>query len=296
MKKVILGLYVSDNSTQAIALEQGPTGMLVRALSEWKNTLFSYAGDDTPGVDEFVDQLATFIRDHSLRFSHASVALDTSLVFLQIVPMRNSATRAEIDEHICWELGEYFPTMTDGFITDIHPLTPKNDEMHSSVLVAAVRRDVIHAIRRSLSRLHLSLEVVDVDHFSADTALRYNYPETINKMLALVGIKEHRLDFSLVRHNEIESYSYVVPASPDELVVRFVQTVSATKGLSSISVYGTYLTPEILLQMRQATTIPIETLNPFRSIDVADSLRFHADPTTASYRYCSVVGVALRKD
>jgi Tfp pilus assembly PilM family ATPase len=142
----------------------------------------------------------------------------------------------------------------------------------------------------------LKLEVVDVDHFSADTALRHNYPDTISKLIALVGINAHRLDVSLIRHNDLESYSYITPTSTNEIVTHIANIAHGTKALTSVSVYGTHLTPELLTQLRLSTSIPIETINPFRSIDVADSLRLQADPTVASYRYCPVVGVALRRD
>lgn len=296
MKRTVLGLYLSDSTTQALALEHTPVGMVVRALAEWKSSLFSYAGDDTPGVDEFVEHLSPFIRDNNLAIKSASVTLDSGLLFINTIPMRDSASRSEIADHLRWELNEYFPTMSESFISDTHQLASKSDEIHDTTLMVSVRRDRIQTIKRSLSRLQLDLDIVDVDHFSADTALRQNYPDTANKLVALVGIKERRIDFSVIHHNETESYSYMVATTANEIVQRASEMANSTRNLTSLSIYGTHLTPEILSQLREATQTPIETVNPFRSIDVADSVRLRGDPTLTSYRYCPVVGVALRNN
>jgi hypothetical protein len=94
----------------------------------------------------------------------------------------------------------------------------------------------------------------------------------------------------------MESYNYSLSTSPDALVARLRTIEMETRGLSSIAIYGTHVTRELLSRLRESSSLSIEAVNPFRSIDVANSIRLQNDPTLNAFRYCAVVGVALRQD
>lgn len=295
MKKSILGVYLSEQIAQVVVLEQEGSSNVLCAVAEWPSTLFNYAGDDTPGVDEFVEHLSAFLSSHNLKPQMVSIALDSSFLFINTVPFSHSASRSEIDEQVEWELKEYFPDAPrDSFISDMHILS--GDSQQNNVMMVSVRRDLIQKLYRSLSRLRLGLDIVDVDHFSADNAFRFNFPETMNKFVALIGLKGGRIDLSLIRYNDLESYSYILYASQEDVVAQIEKISKETKGLSLISLYGTHLNAENLGLIRNASTVPVETLNPLRSVQVSNSVRANIDPTFASYRYCAAVGAALRRD
>lgn len=142
----------------------------------------------------------------------------------------------------------------------------------------------------------LTLHVLDVDHFSADTALRVNYPDTNRKYLALVGVKENRLDVSLIKNGNMESYSYSVVQSNKEIVEQIGLLSRETKGIYSITVYGPFLDKDLLVQIRRGSSLLVEALNPLRHVKVSDSLRLADHLSVPSYRFASAVGVALRRD
>ena len=97
MKKPVLGLCLSETNAQAVFLEQHTASNVLLAVGEWKNTLFDYAGDDTPGVDDFVDQLSRFVTAHHIAAApQVSVALDTSLVFINTIPLASTVSRSDI--------------------------------------------------------------------------------------------------------------------------------------------------------------------------------------------------------
>ena len=295
MKKTVLGVYLSEQLGQMVALDQDGSSNVLRAVAEWPSTLFNYAGDDTPGVDEFVEHLSTFLSSHHLKPQMVSIALDSSFLFINTIPLSQTATRSEMDEQVEWELKAYFPdSPRDSFISDMHVLS--GDSNQNNVMMVSVRRDLVQKLYRSLSRLRLGLDIVDVDHFSADNALRFNFPETMNKFIALIGVKGGRIDTSLIRYNDLESYSYTLYASSEEAVSQIEKVSKETKGLSSISIYGTHLTSENLAQIRNVSAIPVEALNPLRSVQLANSVRANLDSTFAAHRYCAAVGAALRRD
>jgi len=297
MKKNVIGLWLSEHVAQAVWLELGPPRSALLAVAEWENTLFDYAGDDTPGVDEFVDRLSQFISGQNQRVDHVSVAIDSSMLFINTIPILQAASSEEIEAQVQWEVAQYFPGVPpDAFLTDAHTLSRVQSNGYKEILTVTVRRDHTRKLQRVCSRLKLRLDVVDVDHFSADSALRENYPEVANKQLALVGIKKERMDVSVMRYSDLETYSFSANLSTTEMVQQLSRLAKSSRGLSSITLYGPELTMAMLGNARNTADIPVELLNPLRSIDVATSLRSNSDVASASHRYAAAIGVALRQE
>ena len=297
MKRNVLGLYLSEKSAQAVLLEQDGATNTLRGISEWTSTLFDYAGDDTPGVDEFLDRMNNFLATTAAKPTQVAVTMDAAIVFINTLPIDDRASQSDIKEHLEWELNEYFPgTPRDSFITDTHFLAGETGKHHDNVLMVSVRRDLVQKLHRSFARMQLKIDIVDVDHFSADTAMRINHPETADKFVALVGVKEGRIDVSSIRHNDMESYSYVLNDSEKQLTGQIEKLSKETKGLSSITLFGTGLTSESIPYIRNASSVPVELLNPLRYVEVTNNIRTTTDVPSTAYRYASSIGVALRRD
>jgi Tfp pilus assembly PilM family ATPase len=293
----IIGLSLSDKSVQAVEIEHDGSLNTLLAVEEWENTLPAKAGLNGEGVGRFVENLDTFIKVNNCRARRVSVALDTTQLFLNSIPLEEGITRTEMNDHLNWELTQYFPDAAPKeFITDVHVLTQHTTEGWSDVLCVSVKREDAYLIQKSLAQLGLTLHVLDVDHFSADTALRINYPDTNRKFLALVGIKENRLDTSLIKNGNVESYSYCLVQSDKEIVEQIGVLSRETKGIYSITAYGTYLSKELLVQIRRGSSLLVEARNPLRHVRVSDTLRFSDRLSVPSYRFASAVGVALRRD
>jgi Tfp pilus assembly PilM family ATPase len=297
MKKPILGLYLNEKLAHAVLLEQNTSSNRLLAATEWYNTLFDYAGDDTPGVDDFVDHLSRFLAAHKLAEPpQVSVTFDTSLLFLSTVPLSSTVSRSEIDEQVAWELRTHFPDApADNFISDIHVMAKPGNEDWDEILLVAVRRDLVRKLHRALARLKLQLAVVDGDHFSADTALRFNHPGSASKFIALIGVKPERLDISLVRYLDMESYSYAVIRSEQECFDELVRIAKTTEGLAGMVLYG-MIHAELFGKLQSTLTIPVELLNPLRFIDVASAARTHKPLMANPPSYAAALGVALRRD
>jgi Tfp pilus assembly PilM family ATPase len=297
VKQSILGISLSDKSLQAVEIEQDGNSNTLTAIDEWENSFATHKEDDGHGEEKFVDYLTAFMKVNRVKAKKISVALDTAQLVLNTIPLEDSLSRIELNEHMNWELSQYFPdTPPKEFITDVHVLTQHQTENWNEVLSVSVRRSDAYRVQRVVTKLGLDLHVLDVDHFSADTALRTNYPDTNRKYLALIGVKENRLDISLIKNGNMESYSYCAVQSDKEIVDQIATLARETKGIYSITVYGPYLDKDLLVQIRRASTMLIEALNPLRHVKVADSLRLAEHLTVPSYRFASAVGVALRRD
>jgi Tfp pilus assembly PilM family ATPase len=297
VRELTIGLALTDRGVQAVEIERnGPVTTLL-AIDEWENTLSLHDSDNISGTEQFVEYLSAFLKVNQIRARRASVALDSSLLFLSMLPMEEGLTRAEITEQIVWELQQYFPQASPKeFISDIHSITHPEAEHWREVLSVSVRRNHAIWVQKALAAAGLELHILDVDHFAADTALRLNYPDAYRKYVALAGVKENRVDISLIRNGSMESYSYTTVHSNKEIVDRIARLSHEAKGIFSITTYGPYLDRDLLTQIRRGSRLLVEAMNPLRHVNVSDSLRIADHLSMPSYRFAAAVGAALRRD
>jgi hypothetical protein len=219
------------------------------------------------------------------------------MLFLNSMPIDQGLTRSEINDRVKWELSQYFPGVNSGdFITDVHILTEHANDPYNEALSVSVRRHDAATVQKAAAAVGMELAIVDADHFAADTALRINYPDTYRKYIALIGVKENRLDISLMRNGSLESYRYLIVQSNQEIIEGIASLARKTPGIYSITVYGPYLDRDLLTQIRRGSPILVEALNPLRHVNVSDNLRLADHLTVPSYRFAAAVGVALRRD
>jgi hypothetical protein len=232
-----------------------------------------------------------------VRPDRACVALDSSRLFINSIPVEEGISRLERNDHMRWELSQFFPDEAPGdFITDVQAITDNRIDKWITSLSVSIRKRESDLIQSALMRLGLDLRVIDVDHFSADAALRHNYPDTERKYMALVGVKETRLDVSLLRNGVLEEYHYHTISSNNEIVEAIGTLAREARGLYSVTAYGTDLDMDLLVLIRRGSILLVEAMNPLRHVRIADTLRLSDHLTVPSYRFAAAIGVALRQD
>ncbi len=298
VKEYVLGLSISDRGVQAIELERDGTDMTLLAIDEWENTFpFNGKNGDQPRMQQFQEYLAAFLKVNKVRAKKVCIALDTARLFLHAIPLEEGIPHPKVAEHLQWEISIFHPdTPPRDFITDIHVLKEHKEEHWNDVLCVSVLRRDVEEIRQALAPSGLQMEILDADHFSADEALRRNYPDTYRKYLALVGVKENRLDISLIRNGYLEEYRYQLVQSNQEIVDQIGRLSREVAGIYSVTVYGPYLDRDLLVQIRRGAALLVEALNPLRHVKVSDSLRLADHLSVPSYRFAAAVGAALRQD
>jgi Tfp pilus assembly PilM family ATPase len=288
---------MSGGGIQAVELERKGAVTTLLAIDEWENSYPQSTDNGHRNPQQITDHLLSFIRSNRIQSRQASLAFDTSLLFINTIPTDQGMTRNEIHAHAKWELEQYYPEVpSSDFITDVHVLTEKAFGPYNEVMsVSLWRRDAV-AVQKAISAAGLTLHIVDADHFAADTSFRVNYPDSYRKFIALIGIKETRLDISLMRNGSLDTYRYVVVDSNASIVQAIASLARRTPGIQSVMVYGPYLDRDLLTAIRKSCPILVEALNPFRHVGVADSLLPAEHLSVPSYRFAAAVGVALRRD
>jgi Tfp pilus assembly PilM family ATPase len=295
---LMLGISLSGRSVQAVEIDRSGKPATLLAIDEWDNMLM--LGEDRQGdehIDQFSECLAAFLKVNRAKARRVAMAIDTSYLFLNTIPVERDLPHSELADQIGWELRQYFPDhAVDDFITDVHRIAASQTSLTEEALSVSVLRQHVRAVRVGIEKLGLELHLLDADHFSAHTALRVNYPDASRRHLALIGVKENRLDISVLKNGNLEEYSYRLVNSGDEIVDQIARVSRESPGIFSITVYGPHLSNDLLVRIRHGSALLVEALNPLRHVHMSDTLRLADHLSVPSYRFASAVGVALRRD
>ncbi len=300
MADYILGVHILPQQIRAVALERGSRDSRLLLLGEM-TAQFPAGLHDPADPDEasnaFASTLASFARALHGPVRNVAVTFDAGFLFLAAIPMEPRSSEAALSDRVAWELGQFFPgARPDQFVTDMHVIANPGAQKYDELLVVAIRRDLTRSVRKALEKEGFALHLVDVDHFSTELALKLNYPDTYSRYVALVGIKDLRLDVSLLRNGALESYRYYQLHSRTDSIQHLGTLSRETPGLASIVAYGPALDNGLLVQLRQASAIVVEALNPLRHVGVAETVQLPESVESPSYRFAPAIGVALRRD
>jgi Tfp pilus assembly PilM family ATPase len=298
MRSPILGISITGQSVQAVEVAKNGLISTLLAIDEWENPIAPGYGEPDPHALELLTEyLAAFLKVNRAKSIDASIALDTASLFIHRLPIEAQSSEATIRDQIRWEIEQYFPgSDTSEFISDFHRMSRFPSIRQDEVLSVSLRRRTAKALEQVLSNLSLKLHILDADHFSAEAALRLNYPDSLRRHIAFIGVKPGRLDMSMLKNGNLESYSYSIPESTAAIAEEIGSLSRQHAGVFSIVVYGPALTSELLQDIRRRSATLVEALNPLRQVTVADSLRVADHLSTPSYRFAAAIGVALRRD
>jgi Tfp pilus assembly PilM family ATPase len=298
MAASILGISITGQSIHAVEMAKNGLNSTMHAIDEWENPFSAgYEEPDPHALELFTEYLAAFLKVNQSKARVASIALDTGSLFIHRMPIEDHTPDDVISEQIRWELEQYFPHLSSAeFISAYHRMSRFPSVRLNEILSVSLRRKTAHAIEEVLTTLGLKLHILDADHFSAETALRMNYPDSLRRHISLIGIKTNRLDISLLKNGNLESYFHVVVDAPTDIVEQIGQLSREQAGVFSIVTYGPALDSGLLQQIRRGSATLVEALNPLRQVAIADSLRVADRLSTPSYRFAAAIGVALRRD
>jgi hypothetical protein len=227
-----------------------------------------------------------------------SFCLDSRWVFIHSFPMDEGLSEQEQADYVSWELSNY---LTDSKSEDYVTARAILEEMPSYhacfILTASAKRPLVSMFRTVSSRLGLHLTVIDVDHFGAEHALRWNYPEIEQEDVSLFGIKSDRLEASTLRSGRAVQYrwSELANGSSDHGLLERLLTPSSNRKTATkrAFAYGEKDDAPSFLYRNEGRAFPLEALNPLRRVGLPRRFR-HVNLAT-SHRYAPAIGLAMRE-
>jgi Tfp pilus assembly PilM family ATPase len=248
-------------------------------------------------------EISTYVKKRSLSISKAALSIGTSQAFLVTLPIDFSDGKQTVNSKIYWELSNYFPENYNDYVVNTYRLNnvlPCKDS--DEYLIIAVHKNTIEFIKRIFKICGLELSLIDIDHFSAEKALRINYSEGLEaKRVLIAGLKSGRVDYGFIENMKYKYYAYSKYGSETEFNLSFTRKLSQlleseplNGNIDALYLYGDEIREDTLEALRRLNNIPVEVMNPFESISASEVFLSNENLRKNLYRYSASCGAALR--
>jgi type IV pilus assembly protein PilM len=137
-------------------------------------------------TEKIAEQITALLEGNSIADKRVITAVPGPAVFTKRIKMaRMDAT--ELASNITLEAGNFIPHNIDAVKLDYHVIG-QSGKSQIDVLVAAVKDEILESFASCFSMAGLEVAIVDVDHFAIQNMFELNYPELLNKTVALVNM------------------------------------------------------------------------------------------------------------
>jgi Tfp pilus assembly PilM family ATPase len=207
---VHLGLGMSGNVLRAVEAERHEDRLVIKSVAE--ATLdypFDASAVENP---DFIASTAQVINDklddRSIRAQTVYLALDRRLVLLKLLKVDRGISDAELQDHVEWEVNQMLASPRDEFNVGVEKLDYQSDE-YETILIAAVRKQLLEQLRDLFIRTPLNLSKVDLDVLATVRGLRgfgRRHPDALS---ALVDFNSFGIDFTLIQNGKFAGSSEI---------------------------------------------------------------------------------------
>lgn len=310
MQNKSLGISFSSNKIKFTELETdaGLTKLsyadIVDVDFNFEDELWKYKSNQKV-LTNISGEIQKILHKRGTYFSDISVTISTSQAFLTILPIDFSEGKPSINSKIYWELSNYFPDNYNEYIVNTYRMNSLQPASRcDEFLIIAVLKNTLEFIKRIFKLCNINIKLIDIDHFSAENALRKNYPEQLNgNNILLVGLKDGRMDFGYIINKKYRYFTYTKYYSDSgynlaltKKIRNFLSSKIAKNGVDIIFLYGDEIRADTLeaLNKLNSAAFRVEVLNPFENINSAGSYLQNGHFRRIRYNYATSCGAALR--
>ncbi len=246
---------------------------------------------------EKAEEIASFISS-SIRINEKitkiSFCLETDFAFLNVIPVDASLSDQDLNEHLLWEISQYFPgELSQEFIVKSYKFGSGKIQR---LLIAGVRKEMLSFLKSIVDKLNLKIQIIDIDHFSAENCLRERISSVKSRYFysdfILVGLKRKRIDVSVFENGEFQKYFYWIVGNESDLRYFVIKLINdnVLAGFEKFVFYGEMLDKTMIDITSGMLGNKFLVLNPF---DSSLFLDIKVSPVSAPI-YAPNIGLAFR--
>jgi len=254
-------------------------------------------------LTNIASEIKNYFIKRGLTNREAALAIGTSQAFIITLPIAYSEGKQSMNNKVYWELSNYFPETYNEFVINtfrLNSIMPCKDS--DEFLIIAVHKNTLEFIKRIFILSGINLKLIDIDHFSAEYALRTGYEGQLdNKNVLLIGLKNKRVDYGLIQNKKYKRYMYSTYSSDTEFNLSVVKKLTSvfekntkTDKIDNIYLYGQDIQVNIINAIRKLDIAPVEIVDPLNGLDAAELLLRDDGLRKNAYRFSSSCGAALR--
>ena len=296
-----IALILEQSQVTAVEIAQSPKGHTLTAAGSF-NSSINFDDQDMfsqPGASQrergFAGELQTFFKNIGSGSRTFAFGLNSKMIVVQSIPTDASLSESELEQHSQWELSQYVLVKNTNAFNVSSMVLDSNEELQvNTTAIVAVRKIFLNFLANVCKQLSGNLNIVDVDHFGAENALLFNYPEVASKRVLLVGVDENSFDASVIASGQTKDFITMEWTTENDMA----QLAEHVKGVNVETVFfhGRIVSPALVTSLKQLVSIPVEIMDPFKKVSLPRTLRNYRDVETRKQEYAAAVGLALREE
>lgn len=225
--------------------------------------------------DEGVIELREFINSVSNQINRVSVTIPAESVFVAQFPGKKGMDEDQLNKLVNLEIKQAYPQFnTDEFVSNVIPLEKRKNGMEM-MLASIMQKDIVETCKE-IFKDYLPITNIEVSQMNAHTAFIYNYPESLEKTVMILGVQDQFIDVSIIKNSmpayynllsfsdiDKEKFGSIVEAEYKKVLNEVVDTIDG------IYFFGTGLTKRVFLAgYNMANGLGVESgrLNAFRMV------------------------------
>ena len=310
--KPFLGLSFQPEQLCLVEIQDG----LIQALATREMVQpFGIESFHTGGqfLDNQIEILQDLYRGMGAKGKDIGVVLDGGMVLLKKIPIALGLQEEMIREHIMWEAEQLLVSLLDEYIVEYQRLpfqTPLGNPFYVLILV---RKRVMEGVQSLIEKCGFTLKEVDVDVFSIIRTLLVNYDINPDETFVLVDVQRQYFSFIFIRQREY-LLSYRISLQEDGSVSQIKQNSDTVNvllkelrrlvfghrigrgidDLDRIFLMGGDNIQKVSHELSSAVSVPLEIINPFRRIEVSQSVKQSKEFNDFPEKFVGSVGAILR--
>jgi len=296
-----IALILEQSQVTAVEIAQSPKGHTLTAAGSFNSSL-NFDDQDMfsqPGASQrergFAQELQTFFKNIGSGSRTFAFGLNSRMIVVQSIPTDASLSESELDQHALWELSQYaLVKNTNAFNVSSLVLDSNEETQVNTTAIVAVRKIFLNFLANVCRQLSGTLNIVDVDHFGAENALLFNYPELASQRVLLAGVDENSFDASVVANGQTKSFVSMEWTTENDMA----QLAEYVKGVNveMVIFHGRIVSPALVSSLQELVSVPVEIMDPFKKVSLPRTLRNYRDIENRRQEYASAVGLALRAE
>lgn len=296
-----IALILEQSQVTAVEVAQSPRGHTLTAAGSFSSSL-NFDDQDLfsqPGASQrertFATELQAFFKSIGSGSRLFTFGLNSKMIVVQCIPTDAALSGSDLEQHALWELSQYATVKNpNAFNVGTMVLDSNEETQVNSTIIVAVRKIFLNFLANVCRQLSGSLNIVDVDHFGAENALLFNYPEVAAKRIMLAGVDENSFDASICAQGATKSFVTMEWTTENDMA-QLAELVKDAN-VDGVFFHGRIVSPAMVESLKSLVAVPVEILDPFKKVSLPRTLRNYADIEHRRQEYASAIGLALRAE
>jgi len=314
------GIFLKEDNFRLVEIEnsqdhQHRINKIIQAKTDIAFDLNSINNDQQ--VIQIGEQIKDIVEVFHLQVRNAVFAMECPFALIKKIPIDANFSQGDVIDQIDWEVEKFSYSPDDEYIVDFQKLEKTVTAGVQQMVVVAVREKIIQQLRKMFRAARLSVNVIDVDIFSAARALEANYELKADETIALTDIDENGIKITIIKDKEFYHYRELAGgklqveraslkfADENEIVnilskelkslVVDVDIGDSVESLQRIFLYGNYVKDGFLENMQNSFNVRIDKINPFRKLYIAPKVSVDEKIWSHPEMFTICVGSALHQ-